>query len=149
MSEIRFYHLTTRSIDQALPDILQKALLAGHRVVVRTRDDAEAEKLTVHLWAYRADNFLPHGNKKDGRGEGQPIWLTPGNDVPNNATVVMILNGSMVETETPFTLCCDMFDGRSDEQVAAARARWSGYKNSGHTLTYWQQSENGWEQKAG
>jgi DNA polymerase-3 subunit chi len=32
--------------------------------------------------------------------------------------------------------------------VEAARARWKDYKNAGHALTYWQQSDAGrWEQK--
>ena len=41
MTEIRFYHLQTRSVDQALPDIVQKALSAGHRVLVRAPDEGE------------------------------------------------------------------------------------------------------------
>jgi DNA polymerase-3 subunit chi len=32
--------------------------------------------------------------------------------------------------------------------VAAARQRWRQAKEAGHALTYWQQTEKGWEQKA-
>ena len=47
-----------------------------------------------------------------------------------------------------FTLCCDMIDGRLDEEVAAARTRWKAYKDAGYEVTYWQQTENGWEKKS-
>jgi len=148
MTEIRFYHLTTRSLDQALPDILQKALAGGHRIVVRTRDDAEAERLNGHLWSFRPDAFLPHGSKKDGHAAQQPIWLTPENDNPNNAGVLVVVSGAAQDNLEGFTLLCDMFDGRDETAVTAARQRWTTYKDSGHALTYWQQTEKGWEQKA-
>ena len=42
-----------------------------------------------------------------------------------------------------------MFDGHDDEAVSAARQRWKAHKDSGHALTYWQQTERGgWEKKA-
>ena len=46
-----------------------------------------------------------------------------------------------------FQRCLDMFDG-SEASVAAARERWTAAKSAGHALTYWQQTEQGWVQKA-
>ena len=34
---------------------------------------------------------------------------------------------------------------RADRIVAAARQRWTAAKDAGHTLTYWRQTERGWE----
>jgi len=148
MTEIRFYHLMTRGVDQALPEILQKARAAGHRIVVRTRDAAEAERLSQWLWTWKPDSFLPHGTARDGQAADQPIWLTAENDNPNDAAVLVLTAGQQVEDPHPYTLCCDLFDGRDETQVLAARMRWKNYKDSGHTLTYWQQGEKGWEQKS-
>ncbi len=148
MTEIRFYHLTLRGVDQALPEILQKAHAAGHRIVVRARDAADAERLNQLLWTWKADSFLPHGTAKDGHAADQPIWLTAGDDNPNNATVLVVTAGQTATDPIAYTLCCDLFDGRDDAQIAAARTRWQHYKDAGHTLTYWQQGERGWEQKA-
>lgn len=148
MTEIRFYHLQTRGVDQALPEILQKALGAGHRIVVRTKDAAETERLNQHLWTWRPDSFLPHGSAKDGHAADQPIWLTPGDDNPNGAKVLMTTCGALPEAPDDFILCCDLFDGRDETALTAARARWKALKDSGHSLTYWQQTEKGWEQKA-
>ena len=35
MTEIRFYHLEQRRVDQALPSLLERALEEGRRVLVR------------------------------------------------------------------------------------------------------------------
>jgi DNA polymerase-3 subunit chi len=40
-----------------------------------------------------------------------------------------------------------MFDGNDEAALAAARARWKAAKEAGHTLTYWQQTEKGWEKR--
>lgn len=148
MTEIRFYHLTTRSSDSALPEICARALSAGHRIVVRTSDEKDAERLTNHLWSYSPSSFLPHGSKKDGHPEQQPIWLTAGDDNPNNANVMIVTAGATPDSFDSITLFCDLFDGRDETQLAAARQRWKNYKAGEHSLTYWQQTEKGWEQKA-
>ena len=47
-----------------------------------------------------------------------------------------------------FTRCVDLFDGNDPAAVEAARERWRQTQAAGHTLTYWQQTEAGWEKKA-
>jgi len=37
----------------------------------------------------------------------------------------------------------DLFNGRDEEAVKAARTRWSSYKRDGHSLLYWKQDETG------
>jgi DNA polymerase III subunit chi len=152
MSQIRFYHLTRSTPGVALPQLLDKAIKGGRRVVVRVTNQNEAEKIAADLWTFNPDSFLPHGTKTDGFAEHQPIWITPGNDVPNRAKVVMTLNGATADDATIFDLVCDVFDGRDDDAIAAARERWKSFKefgkDSGHTLTYWQQTESGWDNKA-
>lgn len=149
MTVIRFYHLSTQTLDQALPAILTKALGAGHRVLVKCADETTVQRLNDHLWTYRPDSFLPHGTKKDGHAESQPIYLTAGNDNPNSANVIILTGGASVDDVGAFTLCCDMLDGHNGDAVAAARTRWKTYKDAGHDVTYWQQTETGgWDKKA-
>ncbi len=148
MTDIRFYHLNTRTLDQALPEIVQKALSVGHKIVVRAPDDKEVERLNNLLWTFRPDSFIPHGSAKDGSPDHQPVWLSAGNDNPNNANVLILTGGLQDDALEGYTLACDIFDGRNEDNVLSARQRWKAYKNSGHALTYWQQTEKGWEQKA-
>ena len=41
----------------------------------------------------------------------------------------------------------DLFDGNDPAAVATARERWKAARTGGHELTYWQQTERGWEKK--
>jgi DNA polymerase-3 subunit chi len=147
MTDVRFYHMERQSLEQVLPALLAKALENGHRILIKTANEAEAERLAEYLWTYRPEVFMPHGTKKDGHDSEQPIYLTAGNDNPNGADVLILTNGTTADDISNFKLCCEMLDGRDPEQVGNARERWKSYKDSGHALTYWQQGEKSWEKK--
>lgn len=149
MTEIRFYHLERQSQDQVLPMLIAKALDGGKRLVIKTSNDAEAEHLNEHLWTYHPDSFLPHGSKKDGNAALQPVWLTSKDENPNGADVLILTHGSITEISKDFSLCCEMLDGRDESAVKEARTRWKSYTEAGHKVTYWKQSERGWEEKTG
>lgn len=149
MTEIRFYHLQTRTLEQVLPELLAKGLSTGRRIVVRTADKNAAEALNDLLWIYKPDSFLPHGCAKDGHAEHQPIWLTPDNDNPNAADILVLTKDCRVDDIESYTLCCDIFDGNDEIALSAARQRWKLALDAGHALTYWQQTDKGWEKKTG
>jgi DNA polymerase-3 subunit chi len=149
MTDIGFYHLQKSTLGEALPRLLEKAVGAGHRILVRLPSEAEAERLAVSLWTYDPNSFLPHGTAKDGRAAEQPIYLTSLDENPNGADLLAQVGGAEMTDLQPFKRCLDMFDGADDDAVAAARARWKRYQAAGHQLTYWQQKPNGgWERKA-
>jgi len=156
MTEIRFYHLQKQSLDQALPIITQKAYATGKHVLIQFGDKANKEHMNKLLWRYSDTQFLPHGIDGDPNPEKTPIWLVEhkeGAEIANtnDAKILIIADGAAPSNDdiSGFDLCCDMIDGRSDEQTAAARLRWKAYKESGFDVTYWMQSESGgWEKKA-
>ncbi|HTK85793.1 MAG TPA: DNA polymerase III subunit chi [Patescibacteria group bacterium] len=149
MTEIRFYHLRTRTLEQALPEILTKVVSQGRRAVVKTQDVASAERLNDYLWTWRPDSFLPHGMKGDSFPADQPVWLTTIDENPNGADVLILTGGAENTQASSFALCCEMFDGMDENAVAAARQRWKTYGEQGFAVTYWQQNDKGgWEQKA-
>jgi DNA polymerase-3 subunit chi len=148
MADVRFYHLQRRTLEQALPLLLQKILERGMRAVIVTGSEERAEALNQWLWTWDSAAFLPHGNRNDGRPEDQPIWLTANIENPNNAQVLVLTDGVCANPLEAFTLVCDLFDGNDGAAVAAARNRWRACKIAGHQLTYWQQSaQGGWAQK--
>ncbi len=149
MTEIRFYHLTKKSLEQTLPDLLGKALENGKRIVVKLPDEAQVKPMSNHLWVCRRNGFFPHGIKGDGDEDMHPIWLTSAdNDNPNEADMLVLADGATESTADKYGLVCEMFDGNDNAQVTAARARWKDYKEAGHDLTYFQQTDQGgWEKK--
>jgi len=148
MSEIRFYHLQTQSVEQALPGLLAKAVTTGKRILVRGTDEARIKKLNDVLWSYNANSFLPHGIKKDGFSQHQPIYLTADNDDnPNGAEVLITIDGAALDDSDQFPLQCTMFDGNNTERLTQARAQWKSLTETDTNLTYWQQTSNGWEKK--
>ena len=149
MTEIRFYHLQRSALEHALPKLLEKTLERGWRAVVMAGSEDRVEALNTALWNYPAEGFLPHGSKKDGYSERQPVWLTDQDENPNAAAVLFLVDGVDSTRISEFELCCEIFDGRDDGAVAAARRNWKLRKNTGFALTYWQQTEEGtWEKKA-
>ena len=148
MTEIRFYHLQRTALEAALPPMLEKTLERGQRAVVLAGSDERVEHLTDHLWTYNEGGFLPHGSARDGNAALQPVWLTTADENPNEAQVLFLTDGTSSEKVSDYQLCVELFDGNDVSAVEAARARWKNYRDAGHALTYWQQSDAGrWEQK--
>ena len=149
MTEVGFYHLLDQRLDDALAQLLEKAHERGMRCVVLTGSEARSEALAGHLWSYSRDNFLPHGTRLDGRADEQPIYITEREENPNGASAVFLVEGGPVEFIGGFERCFDLFDGRDEEAVGAARERWKLAKAAGHKLTYWRRQENGgWKKEA-
>lgn len=142
MVEFRFYHLQTKTLDQALPDLLAKALASGRRMVIRTPDAATTARLSTHLWVCRRDDIFPHGTPDDGLAAYHPIWITDHDENPNGADMLLLTHGVTPVTDG-FSLICDVFDGGVEAEVLAARARFKSAKEAGHTVTYWQQQPTG------
>lgn len=149
MTEIGFYHLTGTPLERALPKLLEKTLEAGQRAVVRTGSEERAQALNGALWTYEDRSWLPHGTAREGFGEDQPIWITAGDDNPNRAAFLFLTDGVEAADVDTYTRVFDLFDGRDDTAVAAARDRWKAGKDAGHTLTYWRQTDRGGWEKAG
>ncbi len=149
MTEVRFYHLQRQSQQQVLPMLLSKAVERGHRIILKCQDAGQVEQMNDFLWAYDPNSFLPHGSRKNGHAEKQPIWITDTDENPNKADVLILCQGAASGIQGDFELCCEMLNGLDEGAVTAARQRWKQYKDQGFDVTYWQQGEaGGWEKKA-
>jgi len=150
MTEVLFYHLQRQPIERVLPQLLEKSVERGWRVVVESSSEERIEALDAHLWTYRDDNFLAHGTYREAETALQPILLTVHNHNPNSATVRFLIDGAPVpEDAANYQRIVLMFDGEDDEAVAAARTRWTEAKVQGFDATYWQADEQGrWQKKA-
>jgi DNA polymerase III subunit chi len=147
-TEVNFYHLTRSSLEETLPRLLAKTLQARERAVVLLGSPERVDALNTFLWTYDHDGFLPHGATRDGNADRQPVWLTHLDENPNGAGYLFVADHARSERVANYKRCFELFDGRDDAAVAAARVRWKIYKAAGHTMAYWQQTDSGWEKKA-
>ena len=142
-----FYHLTRSAPEPALGRLLERVLESGLRAVVRAPSAERAEALNRALWQFGRDSFLPHGTRADGSAEDQPVFLTDREDYPNGATVLVLVDGAEADPAA-FRRCLYLFDGNDGPAVERARDLWRRWRERGMALTYWQQTERGWQKAA-
>lgn len=148
MSRVDFYHLQNQVLEDVLPKLLEKANETGKSIVVRIGNEERVEFLNSLLWTYNDQSFLPHGSKKDGNAELQPIWLTSGTDNPNLASILFLVDGAQASDEeiSGFVRVLNIFDGNSTPAVEQARIFWKTLKAAGNECNYWQQDQqNSWQ----
>ena len=148
-TEVYFYHLESRTLEQVLPTLLERSLQKGWRAAVQAASKERVEALNTLLWVYREDSFLPHGAASDGSAAGQPIYLTDEDENPNGAAVRFLVDGAKFDDGGGYTRLVHIFDGHDEAAVSDARAAWAAAKDKGYAVSYWQQDGDGrWEQKA-
>jgi len=146
MPEIGFYHLTRSDAASSLPPLLARTLALGERALILCPDQTIVSALDDSLWK---PEWLPHGTAATPPPAWQPIYLTTTQENPANATFLFLVDATDLPNLTPYKRVFDLFDGNAENAVTAARARWRAAKEAGHTLTYWRQTESGWEKAAG
>ncbi len=149
MSRVDFYHLQKQTLEAVLPKLLEKAYALKKPIKIKVGNELRVEFLNSLLWTYNDESFLPHGSKKDGFGEDQPIWLSAGDDNPNKATLLFLTDGARYQEDlSSFERVFNIFDGNNEQDLQQARMFWKELKNKGCELHYWQQDANGsWSEK--
>jgi DNA polymerase-3 subunit chi len=154
MSEIHFYHLQIHPLERALPKLLEKSLERDWHVCLQMRTPEKCAALNDLLWNVGEDGFLPHGTAEDGDVEFQPIYLTTGSENPNGAQIRFFVECAQIApalaaSAEPYERIVIMFDGNDETELNDARAQWKTLKDTGLSMSYHQQTENGgWEKKA-
>ncbi len=113
-------------------------------------DAAGLKSVDDMLWSYAPESFLPHGLARDKDAERQPVVLTCEDDNPNAAALRIFVAGAAVDLppDAAYERVLLVFDGRVEDEVAAARQQWSRLKGQGFALAYWQQNEEGgWDRR--
>lgn len=148
MTEIAFYHLTSSTLKQTLPSLLEKSLSGGKRVVIRFKEQKHLQEVNDMLWSFSTKRIIPHGTYEDPRPEKQPVYLTLGKENPSGAKVLVLPDGVQAESLERFEKVLDIFDGNDPEALEQARRRWAGYKAANTNLLYWKQDDAGkWEKQ--
>jgi len=150
MAEVLFYQLTASPLETALPDLLERSLARGWRVVLRCGSEAGLAAIDGMLWTFRDDAFLPHGTALTAHAALQPIYLTLGDERPNAAEVLMLVDGASAAPAemAGYERTCLVFDGHDPRAVEAARTNWRAVTAAALPAKYWAQEMGRWVQKA-
>jgi DNA polymerase-3 subunit chi len=147
--EIWFYHLERSTLEDVLPNLLEKTREKGWRALVRASEPRRLDEIDERLWAWREESFLAHGRAGEPHAERQPILLSESGENLNRAQALFIVDGADLGETQEFERCFILFDGRDEAALAGARARWKTLREAGADLAYWRQSEEGrWEKAA-
>ncbi len=147
LCEVWFYHLERSTLEQVLPELLEKTIARGWRAQVRSSEPGRLQALDAFLWTYRDDSFLAHGLADEPFAERQPILLSDTPRNANHARALFVVDGDPGDLEG-YARCVVIFDGRESAALQAARSFWTRYAKAGLPVTYWRQGERGWEKKA-
>ncbi len=151
MIDIGFYQLAQRRAEAVLPQLVGKALAAGHKLVVRSADPALLARIDTALWTFAADSFVPHGIDSDlgaDRAAAQPVLLTAAPlPAANGADCLAQVGGDLPDDLAGLTRALFLFDA---EGVETARGRWRLLARAeGVRPAYWREAEDGRFEKAG
>ncbi len=138
--------MTRSRLENVLPRLLEKTIETGKRAVVMAGSEERVAALDALLWTYRQDSWLPHGTAIKDEPDEQPVWITSSDENPNGSRFVFLVDGAASDNLDNFERCFELFDGNDQVSLANARRRWKEYKQAGHSLTYWQQTANGWQE---
>ncbi|USG59978.1 DNA polymerase III subunit chi [Sneathiella marina] len=150
MTNVNFYHLQADPLSRALPRLLEKVYEQQMTALVRGRTEDCLIELDECLWSANPSSFLPHAIAQDDvEVASQPILLTltPDQNL-NNADVLVLVEDAESPDIGSFDRCLYMFDGNDETALDAARARWKLLKDEDVPVSYFQQTETGWQKKA-
>ncbi len=145
--QVDFYHLTATPLDRALPQIAEKVVATGGRLLIVTASEDQRSALDRLLWTYTPESFLPHARAGGEADADQPILIAPDIAPANGARHVAIVDGQWRDEALTFDRAFHFFD---DEAIREARLAWKALADrDGIERRYWKQDEGGkWEKAA-
>lgn len=145
--QVDFYHLTATPLDRALPQIAEKVLASGGRLLIVADSAQQRASLDRLLWNYSAESFLPHGEAGGDGDAAQPVLLSAHPEPANAARNIALVDGVWRDEALGFDRAFHFFDA---DRIAEARVAWKALaERDGVTRNYWKQNEGGrWEKAA-
>lgn len=145
--QVDFYHLTLRPLARVLPQIAEKVLAGGGRLLVVAGEAPARAAIDQALWSYSPESFLPHAQAGGDFDAEQPVLIAGDVTPANAARNVALADGVWRDAALAFDRVFHFFD---EDAIVEARAAWRGLAaHEGVERRYWKQNEAGrWEKVA-
>ena len=145
--QVDFYHLTATPLERALPQIAERVLASGARLLIVAAEEEARAALDGNLWSYAPESFLPHAQAGGTDDLAQPVLIAGGVEPANGARHVALVDGVWRDEALAFERAFHFFD---DDAIREARAAWRSLADHADVQRrYWKQNDAGrWEQAA-
>lgn len=153
MTDVLFYHLERRGLDDVLPGLVERTRERGWRALIRAESAERASAIDGLLWTYDEQSFLPHAQAGDGDAARQPVLITTEDGNANKAEVLFLVGGAAPpewkgEFARSLARIVVLFDGRDPQALEGARKAWKDAKAAAHEVAYWKETPTGkWEKQ--
>lgn len=143
-----FYHVTRSGAEEVVRFLLGRAGAQGWRVMIRSPDAAQLERLDRALWQHPADGFIPHGLAGGAHDADQPVLLGQGAAL-NTPQGVILLSGAEATAEEVAQLprVWVIFESADFAQLEQARLYWKRMVEAGAHAQYWSEDSGRWQMK--
>lgn len=143
--EFSIYQAVSGNLTSVVVKLLEKTYLSGKKGVFFSPITERVELINKTLWTFSTNAFIPHGDKKMGFEDQQPIYFTDTFKNPNKATVLILVD--------VFDLTNELYNGFERiilifEDISKAdevNKLYQSLKADGKNVNYWKQSPKGWD----
>jgi len=128
--QVDFYVLArpTQSPGQFVCRLAMMAWEQGHRILVRTENDEEADRINELMWDYPPGRFLPHDRDGD---EHSPVCITTrAGDIPAHRNLVINLCTEPVPQPERLKRLCEIVPAEPAQRTAS-RDKFRTYRDLG------------------
>ena len=146
MASVVFYNYFKNNFESTLTNVITKIYKTDKSIVVRTTTIENLSYLDSLLWTFNLTSFIPHDRSGETISLETPVYLTTGKEVPNNAEILILVNGakfSLKELDS-FTKVVVIFCKNDPDSINQARDIWQKLKLREVEKQYWVQNESGW-----
>ncbi|MCK8516103.1 DNA polymerase III subunit chi [Methylonatrum kenyense] len=109
--------------------LIDKAWSRGHRVLVRSRDDAQQARLDRLLWTFRQESFLPHATATS--GIDAPILIAGAEDTVTTGFEVLVNLDDAPAADLASWKRIAEISSREPQRLARTRDRFRHYRSQG------------------
>ena len=143
--EFSIYQAVSGNLTSVIVRLLEKTYLSGKKGVFFSPITERVELINKTLWTFSTNAFIPHGDKKMGFEDQQPIYFTDTLKNPNKATVLILVDVFDLTNElyNDFERIILIFEDilKADE----VNKLYQSLKADGKNVNYWKQSPKGWD----
>lgn len=127
------FYIVDSQLEQAAEavacSLIDKAWSRGHRILVRSRDQAQQDRLDRLLWTFRQDSFLPHATAT--AGVEAPILIATAEQTVAAAFDVLVnLDDAPAEGLADWQRIAEI-SSREPQRLARTRDRFRHYRQQG------------------